>query len=98
MGLVEFIHKLMNISSIKVATSEKYFSKVKGILEEDGYFVSELGLIMEGRYDYGDNLGDIRLSEKKVFISPSKPNHRTEVSRLADFLAEERIPFRYRHY
>ncbi len=98
MELAGIVEKIWNIGRAKVLTPQQYFSKVKKILEEGDYSVSEYGLIMDRKDNYEDSLGDVRFSERTIVISPSKPNRGREVSKLADFLGTEKIPFRYKHY
>jgi len=98
MDLVELLLRLMNIPVIKKEKPGEYFSRVKKLLEENKYFVSESGLIF-GREDHPeDYLGDIRASKSRVIISPNKMYLRTEALMLTDLLISEKIPFEHKEF
>ena len=69
---------------------------IRKILADRGYYVSKLGLITQKEGDYDNNLGEIRVVEKAVVISPSQKALRPEALRLRDYLDEEKVRFRDR--
>lgn len=74
---------------------KEYLQEIREKLEQGGYHVSRLGLILDGSNgrDYGNNLGYVGIEKKCVIISPSQSDCRTQALGLRNFLKEHRIPF-----
>jgi hypothetical protein len=70
--------------------------EIREKLERRGYPVSTLGLILIEKGNYEDNLGDIRVSERQVVVSPSNKNMKSYLLKLKTILNDEGIPYRYK--
>ncbi len=93
----EFIDKVWGFKHFRKKSSpEECMLEIRKKLVLGGYYVSPHGLIMQADDEnYNDNLGEIRIGEGRVIISPNH-QEREEVIRLQYFLKEKNIPYRDR--